>query len=375
MGPSAGQTRIRPANRDREKLMKKFTRAAIAAAIAASLAGPFVALAQTGNPGGAINDNLGEMDYGVCRGTNPVCYHDWKRNPTTQYRVLLFTHTAGPRHADIGKALGPGMNPPLDASNVAQAAMLKIAADNGWHMDYTEDLSQMTSLDSYNAVIFFSTSRDNLDDNAKTALRQYMRAGGGFVAIHNAFGTLYNWPYYEGLLGGANYYNHGPERHGDVVVVNRTDASTRDLPAKFAFKDEWYNLIPFPTHVRFLATVDEKSWDPAEARGGRGEGPSPGAGGPPDGAPVGAPPGASRGGRGGPPRAPSVVGEMPGHGSFHPVAWCQYYDGGKAWMTTLGHDAGDFTNDDTVFPGSVEFRKLIVGGIKSVMGAEPFCRG
>jgi hypothetical protein len=44
-------------------------------------------------------------------------------------------------------------------------------------------------------------------------------------------------------------------------------------------------------------------------------------------------------------------------------------------MTTLGHDAGDFANDDTVFPGSVEFRKLIVGGIKSVMGAEPFCKG
>ena len=31
-------------------------------------------------------------------------------------------------------------------------------------------------------------------DAAKTALRQYMRAGGGFVGIHNAFGTEYNWP-------------------------------------------------------------------------------------------------------------------------------------------------------------------------------------
>ena len=58
---------------------------------------------------------------------------------------------------------------------------------------------------------------------------------------------------------------------------------------------------------------------------------------------------------------------MPGHGSFlHPVAWCQYYDGGKVFATTLGHDAGDFANDDTVFPGSVEFKKLIVGGIKAL---------
>ena len=118
----------------------------------------------------------------------------------------------------------------------------------------------MLGLSRYNAVIFFSTSRDNLDDNAKTALRQYMRAGGGFVGIHNAFGTMYNWPYYEGLLGGANYYDHGPERGSQVVIQDPNDASTKALPARWAFTDEWYNLIPFPTHVRFLATVDEKSY-------------------------------------------------------------------------------------------------------------------
>jgi hypothetical protein len=329
------------------------------------------ALAQTGNPGGAINDNLGDTNYGVCRGIDPRCFHDWPRARTTQYRVLLFTHTAGPRHADLGPALGAGLNPQLADANVVQNAMLKIAAANGWHLDYTEDVAQMTNLDSYNAVVFFSTSRDNLDDNAKTALRQYMRAGGGFVAIHNAFGTLYNWPYYEGLLGNANYYNHGPARSGEVVIEDAKDASTRDLPKRWKFRDEWYNLVPFPTHVRFLATVDEKSWDPNEARGGRGE-----AGPPPAGAP-GAD-AAGRGGRGGRgpggPRAPSVVGQMPGHGAFHPVAWCQYYDGGKAWMTTLGHDAGDFADDNTKFPGSVEFVKLITGGIKSVMGQEAFCQ-
>ncbi len=326
------------------------------------------AAAQTGNPGGAINDNLGDYDYGVCRGIDPRCFHDWPRPKTTQYRVLLFTHTAGPRHADLGPALAAGLNPQLADANVVHNAVLKIAAANGWHLDYTEDVSQMTNLDSYNAVVFFSTSRDNLDDGAKTALRQYMRAGGGFVAIHNAFGTLYNWPYYEGLLGNANYYNHGPERTGEVVMQDTRDASTRGLPQRWKFRDEWYNLVPFPTRVRFLATVDEKSWDPNEARG-RGI--------PPPGTPPADAAGrAGRGGRGGRGggRAPSVVGQMPGHGAFHPVAWCQYYDGGKAWMTTLGHDQGDFANDDTVFPGSVEFVKMITGGIKSVMGEEPFCQ-
>ncbi|MET0274656.1 MAG: ThuA domain-containing protein [Phenylobacterium sp.] len=318
-----------------------------------SLAGS--ALAQTGNPGGAINDNLGDFDYGVCRGTDPRCFHDWKRAPTTQYKVLLFTRTAGPRHASLGDRLPPGKNPVLNDTNVVHKGMLKLAQDNGWQLDYTEDLNFTINLMGYNAVVFFSPSRDTLDDDSKTALRQYMRAGGGFVAIHNAFGTMYNWPYYEGLLGGANFYDHGPHRTGDVVIVDRKDASTKGLPRRFAFKDEWYNLVPFPTKVRFLATVDETSWTEVK----------PGSSGVyPPGANPRQPPG---------PPMPRVVGVHPGHGDFHPVAWCQYYDGGKAWVTTLGHDAGVFSTDGS-FPGAAEFRAMVTGGLKSVMGAEPFCR-
>jgi type 1 glutamine amidotransferase len=316
------------------------------------------ASAQTGNPGGPINDHLGDYDYGVCRGVDPVCYHDWARAPVKQYRVLLYTHTAGPRHANLGTPLAPGLNPALGENNLVQREMLRIAQENGWAIDYTEDPSQMANLSGYNAVIFISTSREALDDTGKTALRQYMRAGGGFVAIHNAFGTLYNWPWYEGLLGNANFYDHGPARAADVVVVDGKDAATKGLPARWRFHDEWYNLIPFPTKVRFLATVDEKSWGPGDVRA--------------EPLPIGAPNGPRPANL--PPlsRYPSVVGRSPGHGSFHPVAWCQYYDGGKVFATTLGHDAKAFEKDGE--PGASQFQSLIVGGIKSVMGAEPFCR-
>lgn len=321
-------------------------------AIVTALAIAAPAWAQNGNPGGSINDNLGNPDYGVCRGVDPKCFHQWKREPTSKYRILLFTRTAGPRHAALGKALGSGLNPMLGPDNIIQREMQRIAADNGWAIDYTEDPAQMVNLSGYNAVVFVSTSRDALDDNGKTALRQYLRAGGGFVGIHNAFGTMYNWPWYEGLLGGTNFYDHGPFRKADVVMVDKNDASTQGLPARWEFGDEWYNLVPFPTKVRFLATVDEKSY------GATLEQPRP---------PGGAfPPGF-------PPRLPSVVGRHPGHGSFHPVAWCQYYDGGKAWLTTLGHDARAYEADGG-FMGAQQFQKLIAGGIASVMGAKPFCR-
>jgi uncharacterized protein len=285
----------------------------------------------------AGGQQLGDPDYGVCRGVDPRCYHDWGNfDPARGYRVLLYTRTAGPRHADLGPALPPGLDPPLAPANVVQNAIVHMGESSGFEVDWTEDVTQLATpgqLFRYNAVIFFSTSRDTLDDAAQTSLRQYIRGGGGFVGIHNAFGTEYNWPWYEGLLGGANFYDHGPLQSGTVRTVDRRDASTSGLPARWDFTDEWYNLIPFPSRVRLLATVEEGSL----ARG--------------------------------------VTGSMghPGHGAVHPVAWCQYYDGGRAWLTTLGHDARDFT-DDATFPGAQSFQRLILGGIESAMGRAPFCR-
>lgn len=280
---------------------------------------------------------LGDPDYGVCRGDRPQCYHDWGNFDLSQgIRVLVYSRTAGPRHAKLGPTLAPGLNPPLSDANVAQKAIVRLGQENGFAVDWTEDVTQLSSagrLFPYHAVVFLSTTRDTLDDSAQTALRQYIRGGGGFVGIHNAFGTEYNWPWYEGLLGGTNFYDHGPNQPGTVRTTDRKDVSTKDLPGRWAFADEWYNLVPFPSGVRMLAEVDESSL----ARG-------------------------VRGGSG-----------HPGHGDHHPVAWCQYYDGGRSWVTTLGHAADAFTGTSTS-DGSVYFQKMVVGGIRSAAGAEPFCR-
>jgi type 1 glutamine amidotransferase len=280
---------------------------------------------------------LGNPDYGVCRGDRPQCYHDWGNFDLSKgIKVLVYSRTAGPRHANLGPALPAGLNPPLADANVAQRAIVRLGAANGFAVDWTEDVAQLATpsrLFAYNAVIFLSTSRDTLDDAAQTSLRQYIRGGGGFVAIHNAFGTEYNWPWYEGLLGNANFYDHGPNQPGTVQTVDRRDVSTQGLPPRWTFTDEWYNLIPFPTNVRILAKVDESTL----ARGVRGN-----------------------------------MGH-PGHGDNHPIAWCQYYDGGRSWVTTLGHESTAYTGTSTA-DGSVYFQKLIVGGIRSAAGADPFCR-
>src|SRR5688572_14503285 len=341
--------------RNQGERMSAVVRAALAAALLS--AGVLSVPAQAGDRQDTRSGNRpdlndpdisGDFDYGVCRGTDPDCYHDWAHEERQGNRVLIYTRTAGPRHANLGPRLTAGLNPPLTPANVVQNALIRWLAAEGIEADWTEDVTRISSLHRYKAVIFASTSRDTLFahgravdptlaintstsahlDAAKTALRQYMRAGGGFVGIHNAFGTEYNWPYYEGLLGNTNYYDHGANQDGTAVVVAQ-DSSTAGLPSRWPFKDEWYNLRPFPTNVKFLLTVDENSL--ATRR------------------------------------------EIhPGHGKFHPVAWCQYYDGGRVWVTTLGHDGQAFT-DGSSFPGQAQFQSLITNGILSAMGLLPFC--
>jgi type 1 glutamine amidotransferase len=273
-------------------------------------------------------------DYGVCRGTDDRCYNDWGQGweEGEEKRVLIYSRTAGPRHDHLGEPLGPGLNPPLGPDNVAQANLKAWLEEQGVTVSWTEDVAQMSRLGNYNAVISLSANRDTFDDTAQTSLKQFVRRGGGFVGIHNAFGAEYSWPYYEGLLGGANFYDHRPNRPGTVETVNKRDVSTEGLPREWGFTDEWYNLVPYPSFVNVLAEVDPVTSTTPERDSGH-----------------------------------------PGHGKEHPVSWCHYYDGGRSWLTTLGHDVAAWT--DAPLEGDIHFKEHVVKGVLSAMGVLEFCEG
>jgi type 1 glutamine amidotransferase len=327
---------------------KSFARHAIRGAVAAAigLVAAAGASAQANRipidghlPAGALASSWDNFYY-VCRGMDPACYHDWIGQAARTNRVLIVSRTTGPRHAALGNKLAAGLNPARDASNVALNSLIAWLAAAGVTADWTEDVTRISG--SYKAWVFLDTSGDMLQkhgtanstgavdtttgaflDAAKVNLRQYMRAGGGFVAIHSAVGTEHNWPYYEGLLGNTNGYDTAGYQMGAVNVVGSADSATAGL-ANWTMQDEFTNLAPYPTNVKFLATVDESTLAVKRT-------------------------------------------VHPGHGSFHPVAWCQYYDGGRVFATTLGHDVSAWS------PGNAQFQSLVVNGIKSAAGLTPFC--
>ena len=191
--------------------------------------------------------------------------------------VLVFTRTAGFRHDSIPAGV---------------AAIRTLGAEHGWRVIATKDAGGFTDagLSPFDVVVFLSTTGDVLNDEQQDAFKRYIEKGGGYVGVHAAADTEYDWPWY-GRLVGAYFQSHPPGIHKAMVLVSdREHPSTKMLPQQWPRRDEWYNYRARPAGtVRVLASLDETTYE---------------------------------------------GGSM---GNDHPIAWCHEFDGGRAWYTGGGH--------------------------------------
>jgi type 1 glutamine amidotransferase len=185
---------------------------------------------------------------------------------TPAYRVLAYSRTTGFRHDAIPDAI---------------AAVQQLGDANGFAVDTTEDPSVFddASLAGYRAVIFLLTTGDVLDEAGRAAFERYIRAGGGYVGVHSAADTEYDWPFYGDLMGA--YFASHPDIQ-TALVLGQTDPWVRN--------DEWYNFRRNPrSSVQVQLTLDEGSY---------------------------------------------TGGAM---GDDHPITWYHAFEGGRAWFTGMGH--------------------------------------
>lgn len=221
--------------------------------------------------------------------------------PSLRFKVMVFSKTAGFRHASIPDGI---------------AAIQSQGAENDFEVDATEDAAAFAdaNLAQYQAVVFLSTTGDILDGDQQAAFERYIQAGGGFVGIHSAADTEYDWSWYGELIG-AYFKSHPQIQTATVKVADRIHPSTAMLPKSWVRTDEWYNFRANPRgKVHVLATLDESTYS-----GGA--------------------------------NAPD-----------HPIAWCHEYDGGRAWYTAGGH-----TNESYSEP---LFLAHLLGGIEFAAGAK-----
>src|SRR6185295_16165210 len=91
-------------------------------------------------------------------------------------------------------------------------------------------------------------------------LQRYIRAGGGWVGVHAASNSEYNWGWFAQLLdGGAFFRDHPPIQNARVDVEIGDHPSTAHLPSSFTVQDEWYTFKANPRpSVRVLMTLDDR---------------------------------------------------------------------------------------------------------------------
>lgn len=213
------------------------------------------------------------------------------------FRVLVFTKTTGFRHDSIPDGV---------------ALIQSLGAAHGFGVDVSENAGLFTpqSLSAYRAVIFLNTTGEVLNASQQAAFESYVRGGGGWVGIHSAADTEYDWPFYGELLGkGAWFLSHPQIQAATLRVEDRDHPSTRHYPATFSFTDEWYNFRADPRGaVNVLLALDETSYSPGS--GAMGD---------------------------------------------HPIAWCHPLGLGRAWYTSLGHRSETY--------GDASFAQHLLGGI------------
>ena len=140
---------------------------------------------------------------------------------------------------------------------------MKACKESGITVDTTRDAAAFTieNLKKYKVVVFLNTTGDVLDNGQQEAFIKYIQSGGGFVGVHAATDTEYDWPWYNKLVG-AYFLSHPSEQQEAVInVVDKTNPATAMLPDKWKRTDEWYNFKDISTDIHVLAYLDETTYN------------------------------------------------------------------------------------------------------------------
>ena len=202
-----------------------------------------------------------------------------------QFQVLLFTEAEGYHHQSIADGV---------------QAMRKLSEKHNFGLHWTENskIFSDSSLYNYDVVVFLNTGGNVLTKEEQKGLQKFYRKGNGFVGIHGAAATELEWNWFGKLIG-RRFIIHPTIQTAKVNIKGEGFPATYHLPDKMLWTEEWYEFGPeLSNNLKYLITVDETTYNPkAKWEDKKGD----------------------------------------GMGKFHPIAWYQKFEGGRAFYTGLGH--------------------------------------
>jgi uncharacterized protein len=209
-----------------------------------------------------------------------------------QFNALLISKTGGWMHGSINEGVD---------------ALRLMAVNHFFNLEWPEDPNYISEerLKNFDVVIFLNTTGDILNDKQQAAMEKFIQSGKGFVGIHSASDTEYDWPWYTQLVG-RMFHIHPTIQTAKLKVVDRKFPGLDRLPDELWWTDEWYEFGEEKVSgLNYILTVDETTFN-AKVQWGQ------------------------------------KVGN--GMGDFHPIAWYHNFDGGRSFYTALGHLPSKFSD-------------------------------
>ncbi len=215
-----------------------------------------------------------------------------------QFRALLVTTTRGWHHESI---------------HAGVLAVQQLGVKHNFQVDLLEDNYGFTdnTLKNYQVVIFLNTTGDIFNEQEQKVMERFIKSGKGFMGIHSASDTEYDWAWYTQLVG-RMFQIHPAIQSARLQVLDASFPGLEGFANNKQWTDEWYEFSP--DKVQGLVTVlavDEKTYNPNVSWEAN-------------------------------PNRQAISGK--GMGVFHPIAWYHNFDGGRSFYTNLGHVPSDFSD-------------------------------
>jgi len=202
-----------------------------------------------------------------------------------QFKALVVTTTRGWHHESL---------------HAGFLALQELGKRNFFDVVLFEDPHGFTDkfLEQFQVVIFLNTTGDIFDSTQQKVMERFIQSGKGYVGIHSASDTEYDWEWYTKLVG-RMFHIHPAIQTAQLKVVDGSFPGLQGFTGNRLWTDEWYEFGEEKiSGLNYILAVDESTYNPKVQWGDK---------------------------------------KGDGMGKFHPVAWYHNYDGGRSFYTALGH--------------------------------------
>jgi len=208
-----------------------------------------------------------------------------------QFKALVVSSTRGWHHESL---------------HYGFIALQQLGTKHSFEVTLWEDPNGFTDkyVEQFQVIVFLNTSGDIFDSAQQRVMERFIRSGKGYVGIHSASDTEYDWEWYTRLVG-RMFTIHPVVQTAKLKLLDASFPGLDGFANGKLWTDEWYEFGPEKTKgLNYILGVDESTYD-TKVQWGEKKG--------------------------------------VGMGAIHPLAWYHQFDGGRSFYTALGHLPTNFS--------------------------------